>query len=78
MTDRDNSKSIVWNKHVSKCNVIWIFIEPRGFGFVTFNEISSVEAVMAETNHYVDGKLVECKRAVPKEMLTTEKAAAEA
>ena len=50
--------------------------EPRGFGFVTYDDISSVDAVMAEEDHIVDGKLVECKRAVPKESMTKEGQAA--
>lgn len=37
---------------------------PRGFGFVTFKEQESVERVLLES-HQVDGRTVECKRAVP-------------
>ena len=37
---------------------------PRGFGFVTFRTVEAVDALMQE-QHVLDGKQVECKRAVP-------------
>lgn len=37
---------------------------PRGFGFVTFRTPEAVDALMQE-QHVLDGKQVECKRAVP-------------
>lgn len=37
---------------------------PRGFGFVTFRNPDAVDALMLE-QHVLDGKQVECKRAVP-------------
>jgi len=37
----------------------------RGFGFVEFTGFDSVAAVLANNNHQVDGKWVECKSAVP-------------
>jgi RNA-binding protein Musashi len=37
---------------------------PRGFGFVTFRTVDAVDALMEES-HVLDGKQVECKRAVP-------------
>jgi RNA-binding protein Musashi len=37
---------------------------PRGFGFVTFRAPEAVDALMQE-QHVLDGKQVECKRAVP-------------
>eukprot|EP00457_Paulinella_chromatophora_P002293 gb/GEZN01002297.1/.p1 GENE.gb/GEZN01002297.1/~~gb/GEZN01002297.1/.p1 ORF type:complete len:637 (+),score=108.60 gb/GEZN01002297.1/:185-2095(+) len=36
----------------------------RGFGFITYGEFEDVDCVM-ESEHVVDGFLVECKRAVP-------------
>lgn len=55
--------------------MIYVFyffiIEPRGFGFVTFEDISSVHAVLAVNEHYIDGKMVECKQAVPKDPTIT-------
>jgi len=40
----------------------------RGFGFVTFDSESVVEAVLART-HVLNGKPVELKRAIPKEKM---------
>ncbi|KAJ0025370.1 hypothetical protein Pint_08609 [Pistacia integerrima] len=40
---------------------------PRGFGFVTYDSEESVENVMQKTFHELNGRLVEVKRAVPKE-----------
>ena len=44
-----------------------MLIEPRGFGFVTFHDMNAIDGVLAESEHYIDSKLVECKKAVPKE-----------
>nr|XP_043616543.1 RNA-binding protein 1-like [Erigeron canadensis] len=41
---------------------------PRGFGFITFDTEDSVEEVMQRNFHELCGKLVEVKRAVPKEI----------
>lgn len=41
---------------------------PRGFGFITFDSEDSVEEVMKKNFHELCGKLVEVKRAVPKEV----------
>lgn len=38
----------------------------RGFGFVVFESETSVEVVLQEKNHVIDGKSVEVKRAVPR------------
>lgn len=40
---------------------------PRGFGFVTFDSLDAVDNVTKHYNsHYLKGKWVECKRALPR------------
>uniref|UniRef100_A0A0C9S247 TSA: Wollemia nobilis Ref_Wollemi_Transcript_21831_2229 transcribed RNA sequence n=1 Tax=Wollemia nobilis TaxID=56998 RepID=A0A0C9S247_9CONI len=40
---------------------------PRGFGFITFDSEDAVENVLQKTFHELNGKLVEVKRALPKD-----------
>ncbi|KAF0689593.1 hypothetical protein As57867_018901, partial [Aphanomyces stellatus] len=42
--------------------------QPRGFGFVTFEDPSVVDRVLSET-HNLDGRNVEVKRAVPRDSM---------
>ncbi|XP_010252687.1 PREDICTED: heterogeneous nuclear ribonucleoprotein 1 [Nelumbo nucifera] len=41
---------------------------PRGFGFITYDSEDAVEKVLVKTFHELNGKMVEVKRAVPKEL----------
>lgn len=41
---------------------------PRGFGFITFDSEDAVDQVLLKTFHELNGKTVEVKRAVPKEL----------
>lgn len=40
---------------------------PRGFGFITYDSEDAVDQVLQKTFHELNGKMVEVKRAVPKE-----------
>ncbi|KAJ1940343.1 Heteroproteinous nuclear ribonucleoprotein A1, partial [Linderina macrospora] len=40
---------------------------PRGFGFVTFVDVASVDAVLQEPSHRLDGKHIDPKHAIPRE-----------
>nr|GLL18299.1 RNA-binding protein 1-like isoform X1 [Ipomoea trifida] len=45
--------------------------KPRGFGFITFSSEDAVEQVMQKNFHELCGKLVEVKRAVPKDGISS-------
>lgn len=45
----------------------YVVMTDRGFGFVTFENAESIEAVLQETDHEIKGKAVACKEAVPKD-----------
>ncbi|KAG7400304.1 hypothetical protein PHYBOEH_006244 [Phytophthora boehmeriae] len=51
------SAEVMFNRETNKS---------RGFGFVIFESEDSVELVLQDKNHIIDGKSVEVKRAVPR------------
>lgn len=52
-----------------KCEDIYILsIRSRGFGFITYSKASMVDDAMANRPHKIDGREVETKRAVPRDV----------
>eukprot|EP00826_Nyctotherus_ovalis_P005190 TRINITY_DN11165_c0_g3_i2.p1 TRINITY_DN11165_c0_g3~~TRINITY_DN11165_c0_g3_i2.p1 ORF type:complete len:306 (-),score=68.33 TRINITY_DN11165_c0_g3_i2:125-1042(-) len=47
----------------------------RGFGFVTFKDPGVVRKVLEERSHVLDGRLIDCKEAIPKSVSTYSKPA---
>lgn len=45
-----------------------LFIRSRGFGFITYAQAHMVDAAMHARPHKIDGREVESKRAVPREV----------
>ncbi|KAJ2877934.1 Heteroproteinous nuclear ribonucleoprotein A1, partial [Coemansia aciculifera] len=46
---------------------------PRGFGFVTFDSMGGVNAVLQEPSHSLDGKAIDPKHAVPRDGQPTQR-----
>lgn len=47
--------------------------KPRGFGFVTYRDLNSLDLVMEKKEaHFIQGKWVDCKRAVPADLIKEE------
>lgn len=45
-----------------------ICLRSRGFGFITYSQSSMVDQAMANRPHKIDGREVETKRAVPRDV----------
>jgi len=41
--------------------------QSKGYGFITYKEESSVDAAQSERPHTIEGKEVDCKRAIPRD-----------
>jgi RNA recognition motif-containing protein len=40
--------------------------KPRGFGFITYQDIESVvQVIQMHNEHFIDGKWIDCKSAIP-------------
>ena len=58
--------------HIDVGSLVELFYEEcrcrsRGFGFVTFAMSATLEECLKMRPHVIDGKEVECKRAMPRE-----------
>lgn len=58
---------IMTDKHKSKIFFLNINLESRGFGFVIFKHEDTLNAILTRPNHVLEGKIIECKYATPKE-----------
>lgn len=47
---------------------VYLFLRSRGFGFITYAKSDMVDEAMAHRPHKVDGREVESKRAVPRDV----------
>lgn len=45
-----------------------LYFRSRGFGFITYSKASMVDDAMANRPHKIDGREVETKRAVPRDV----------
>lgn len=43
----------------------------RGFGFITFKDSSKIDILLNDQPHFLDGKQVDCKIAIPKEQINS-------
>lgn len=46
----------------------FLFYRSRGFGFITYSQSGMVDQAMANRPHKIDGREVETKRAVPRDV----------
>ena len=63
----------------SLAKVLCMFIglsRSRGFGFITFKQAESVDDVQKDRPHNIDGRDVETKRAMPREVSAQNKISA--
>lgn len=63
---------VIFGKHVHIFSYLdMLFFYYYRFGFVTYSNPESVDACLRDTPHKIDEKLVETKRAVPREDSST-------
>ena len=58
---------------IDKNSHLFNILESRCFGFVEFNEFVDARQIINQQPHYIDGKVVECKLAVPKDPIKDDK-----
>lgn len=47
---------------------MFLIYRSRGFGFITYSQSSMVDQAMSNRPHKIDGREVETKRAVPRDV----------
>eukprot|EP00252_Welwitschia_mirabilis_P017015 TRINITY_DN3783_c0_g1_i1.p1 TRINITY_DN3783_c0_g1~~TRINITY_DN3783_c0_g1_i1.p1 ORF type:complete len:410 (-),score=93.27 TRINITY_DN3783_c0_g1_i1:463-1692(-) len=70
VTDEDFRKHFEQFGNITDVVVMYDHVSnrPRGFGFITFDTEEAVDKVVTKNFHELHGKMVEVKRALPKEM----------
>ena len=63
---------IMIDKQTRKLLSLFIFYKERsrGFGFITMKDPMTVENVLNNQPHLIDGKIVDCKIAIPKDQIS--------
>lgn len=53
---------------IKSYSFIYVVFRSRGFGFITYSQSAMVDQAMLNRPHKIDGREVETKRAVPRDV----------
>jgi hypothetical protein len=63
--------TVICSKELKLCSKIcyfFVFSRSRGFGFITYSRAENVDICLDARPHVIDGKQVDPKRAMPREV----------
>lgn len=64
---RTHEKGLKFSQ-VDTCVIIIFLCRSRGFGFITYEKVAMLDECQANRPHKIDGREVETKRAMPREV----------